>query len=63
MDINNWKDEELTYSGKRNKEFILKGKEIYNNLMEISKDPLKYNTELLMKLLEDNKDTEYGKKI
>lgn len=62
MDINNWKDEELTYSGKRNKEFILKGKEIYNNLMEISKDPLKYNTELLMKLLEDNKDTEYGKK-
>ncbi|MCQ2965046.1 MAG: GH3 auxin-responsive promoter family protein, partial [archaeon] len=62
MDLNDWKDEELIYSGKCHKKLILKGKEVYDNLMKISKDPLKYNNELLMKILEDNKDTEYGKK-
>ena len=62
MNIENLIDDNLTYSGKCHKELILKGKEAYDNLMKSSKNPLKYNTELLMKILNDNKDTEYGKK-
>ena len=41
---------------------IEKGKKAYDDLTEMAKDPMKYNTDLLMKILQDNKDTEYGKK-
>lgn len=43
-------------------EYISKGEKVYNDLMDICKDPMKCNEELLMEILEDNKDTEYGKK-
>ncbi|MGN0093065.1 MAG: GH3 auxin-responsive promoter family protein [Methanobrevibacter sp.] len=52
----------LTFSGKLNLKFISDGGKVYKGLMEMTKDPMKYNTELLMKIIEDNKDTEYGKK-
>jgi hypothetical protein len=38
------------------------GKSVLNSLEEKSKDPLRYQEELLMSVLQDNKDTEYGKK-
>ena len=41
---------------------IKNGQKAYENLLEMTKNPMKYNTELLMKILDDNKDTEYGKK-
>lgn len=41
---------------------IENGQKVYEKLLEMTKDPMKYNADLLMKILEDNKDTEYGKK-
>ena len=38
------------------------GQEAYQKFQEMSKDPMKYNEELLLKILDDNKDTEYRKK-
>ena len=42
---------------------IENGKKVYENLLEMTKDPMKYNEKLLMQILDDNKDTEYGKKF
>lgn len=53
---------DLTPAGKLQYKAIEEGKEVYNNLMEMSKNPMKYNEELLFQILNDNKDTEYGKK-
>ncbi|MDR3063714.1 MAG: GH3 auxin-responsive promoter family protein [Methanobrevibacter sp.] len=52
----------LTLSGQKNLKDISNGKKIYENFMEMTKDPIKHNEEFLLKLLEDNKDTVYGKK-
>ncbi|WP_409199493.1 GH3 auxin-responsive promoter family protein [Methanobrevibacter sp. DSM 116169] len=52
----------LTPAGEKNIGRIKDGKVIYDNLIEMTKNPMKYNEELLMKILDDNKDTEYGKK-
>ena len=41
---------------------IKAGKPIIQKLDRITKDPMRTQMELLKKLLEDNKDTEYGKK-
>lgn len=38
------------------------GKSIIRSLEKKSKDPLKYQEELLLSVLEDNKYTEYGRK-
>lgn len=53
---------DLTPVGKLQYKAIMEGEEVYKNLMKMSEDPMKYNEELLLKLIEDNKDTEYGKK-
>lgn len=53
---------ELKPIGQMNMKFISEGKEVYENLMDMSQNPMKYNSDLLMKLLNDNKNTEYGKK-
>lgn len=54
--------ESLKPIGKMNMQLIQEGEKAYDYLMEMSKNPMKYNGELLLKILEDNKDTEYGKK-
>lgn len=40
---------------------IHKGKKALKDIEKFSEDPRKYNEECLLKLLRDNKDTEYGK--
>ena len=52
----------LSPMGQLNMKNYSDGKPLYEQLIEMTKDPMKYNTELLMKIVRDNKDTEYGKK-
>lgn len=42
---------------------IKKGIPIKQRLDEMTKDPMRAQKEFLKKILEDNKDTEYGKNI
>lgn len=58
MDIEN-----LSPAGKMNMQYISEGKKVYEHLKEMSKDPIKYNNETLMNILEINKNTEFGKKF
>ena len=39
------------------------GLKVFEDLTEKCKDPQKYNNDLLMKILDDNKDTEFGRKM
>ena len=52
----------LSPMGQFNMKLYSEGKVAYAHFMEMTKDPMKYNTELLMRILQDNKDTEYGRK-
>ncbi len=52
----------LTPMGQLNMKSYMEGKKIYEHLIEMTKDPMRHNTELLMRILDDNKDTEYGRK-
>lgn len=52
----------LTLSGQMNMKGYAEGGPVYDSMVEMTKDPMRYNTELLMRLLNDNKDTEYGRK-
>lgn len=52
----------LTLSGQMNMKGYAEGGPVYNSMVEMTKDPMRYNTELLMRMLDDNKDTEYGRK-
>ena len=52
----------LTPMGQMNLKNYMEGKAVLEKLEEMTKDPMKYNTEVLMKILRDNKDTEYGRK-
>lgn len=53
---------ELTPVGKLQFKAIADGEKVYEGLMKMSDNPMKYNEQLLLQLIEDNKDTEYGKK-
>lgn len=52
----------LTLSGQMNMKGDAEGGPVYDSMVEMTKDPMRYNTELLMRMLDDNKDTEYGRK-
>ena len=52
----------LTLSGQMNMKGYVEGGPVYDSMVEMTKDPMRYNTELLMRMLDDNKDTEYGRK-
>ena len=52
----------LTPMGQLNLKNYMEGKAVLEKLEEMTKDPMRYNTEVLMKILRDNKDTEYGRK-
>ncbi|MEG1620251.1 MAG: GH3 auxin-responsive promoter family protein, partial [Eubacterium sp.] len=53
---------QLTMVGKIHAKNQETGLIVYQAFQEMVKDPMKYQQELLFKLLDDNKDTEYGKK-
>lgn len=44
------------------KQSVEQGKAVYHEFLEEMKEPMERTTALLMQLLDDNKDTEYGKK-
>lgn len=52
----------LTLSGQMNMKGYAEGGPVYDSMVEMTKDPMRYNIELLMRMLDDNKDTEYGRK-
>ena len=52
----------LTPAGQKNLNDISEGKPIYENLLKMTKNPMEYNEKFLMQLLDDNKNTVYGKK-
>ncbi len=52
----------LTLSGQMNMKGYAEGGPVYDSMVEMTKDPMRYNTELLMRMMDDNKDTEYGRK-
>ncbi len=54
--------EKLSLPGKMNMKSYSEGKPVMIALEEMTKDPMRYNTEFLMRILDDNKDTEYGRK-
>ncbi|MBP3470341.1 MAG: GH3 auxin-responsive promoter family protein, partial [Lachnospiraceae bacterium] len=52
----------MSPAGQANYQKVMDGQKAYQEFQVMSKDPMKYNEELLMQILQDNKDTEYGKK-
>lgn len=62
MDLSNIDISKLSFSEQFYLKCILVGEEVHKSLDVMTKDPMKHNTDLLMKILDDNKDTEYGKK-
>lgn len=62
MDLSNIDPSKLSFSEKFYLKCIQTGDKVHEALEIMTKDPMKYNTGLLMKILEDNKDTEYGQK-
>ena len=55
-------DKGLSFREKYYMDFINEGDVVRKELEEKIDNPMKVNTDLLMKILDDNKDTEYGKK-
>ena len=55
-------EKELTISGKANIGHVKAGQPVLENYRKICEEPMKAQEELLLGLLADNKDTEYGKK-
>ncbi len=54
--------EKLSLPGKMNMKSYSEGRPIMEALEEMTKDPMRHNTEFLLKLIDDNKDTEYGRR-
>lgn len=54
--------EKLSVAGKMNLQKVTEGRAAYELFQQMAEAPMERNTALLMKILEDNKDTEYGKK-
>ena len=62
MDLDNIDVSKLSFPEQFYLKCISDGYEVRKSLDIMTKDPMKYNTDLLMKILEDNKETEYGQK-
>ena len=54
--------DKMSFAGKANLGKIQGGQAAYREFQEMSKAPMEANAGLLMKILQDNKDTEYGRK-
>lgn len=55
-------ERELTPAGQGNLQQIKLGKPVVEALEQMAEDPMKENEKLLLRILEQNKDTEYGRK-
>ena len=62
MDLRNIDITKLSFTEQFFLKIIMAGGKVHEYLDVMAKNPMKYNANLLMKILEDNKDTEYGKK-
>lgn len=62
MDLSNSDISELSFSQQFYLKCISNGNKVRESLEVMTRNPMKYNTDLLMKILEDNKKTEYGLK-
>ncbi len=62
MDLSNIDVSKLSFSERFYLKCISDGVKVRESLKIMTQDPMKYNEDLLMKILEDNKDTEYGQK-
>ena len=62
MDLSNIDISKLSFSEKFFLKCISDGVKVRESLEVMTQDPMKYNKDLLMKILEDNKETEYGQK-
>ena len=62
MDLSNADKSELSFTEQFYLKCISEGAKVRESLDAMTQDPMKYNAELLMKILEDNKETEYGQK-
>lgn len=62
MDLSSVDTSRLTFSEQFYLNCISQGTKVRESLAVMTQDPMKYNEDLLMKILEDNKETEYGKK-
>ncbi len=55
-------ESKLSPIGQANLKGVREGQKVYRGFSETCKEAMAINTALLMKILEDNKDTEYGRK-
>lgn len=55
-------EKELTFAGKANMRSVQTGQAVLERLRSICKEPMRINEEILLKIVNDNKDTEYGRK-
>lgn len=62
MDLSNIDISKLTFSEQFYLKCISDGAKVRESLDIMTQDPMKYNADLLMKILDDNKETEYGQK-
>lgn len=62
MDLRNVDISKLSFSEQFYLKCISNGDKVRESLDILTKNPMKYNTDLLMKILEDNRNTEYGQK-
>ncbi len=54
--------DKLSPAGKINNELLKKGIVVLENMIKMSEDPIKFNKKLLIKIIRDNIDTEFGRK-
>lgn len=52
----------LTPAGQGNYHKIMEGTPVMEKLEEMTREPMKYNSEFLLQIIRDNKDTEFGRK-
>lgn len=62
MDLSNIDASNWSFSEQFFLKCISDGFKVRESLAIMTQDPMKYNTDLLMKILDDNKETEYGQK-
>lgn len=62
MDLSNIDVSKLSFSEQFYLKCISEGVKVRESLEVMTQDPMKYNADLLMKILDDNKETEYGQK-
>ena len=62
MDLGDIDVSELSSSEQFYLNFISQGNNVRKSLDVMTQNPMKYNAALLMKIIKDNEDTEYGQK-